>query len=210
MASNLETLKDFLDTINNRNAANHHSVDHLMTLFCGDDEHQGFPFVGITERGPQFRCQKAIRKLFNQLLKVSFHDMAWRPANALRLTEENTIAVEMDVTAKHVREWFQDESKSPPLSQIAQHAIDGLGAHKKTMEIPACAVFTFDGNHRIKQLAIYIDRYKMMHQLAPAHWTDIELPEDAFRPPSPRIPTQRSAAQTSAGLGRRVTIVIEG
>ena len=48
MASDLKTLKDFLDTINISAFANYHDVDHLMTPSCDDDENQGFPFVGIT------------------------------------------------------------------------------------------------------------------------------------------------------------------
>lgn len=207
MASNLETLNDFLNTINDSNSANHHDIDHLLTLFSPDDAH--FPVVGITQRGPQFKGTTAIRKLFTRLLTVSFHDMAWTPANDLRPTQGDTIAVEIDVTAKHVREWFQDTFKSAPLSQISQAEIDGLGANKNKMKIPGCAVFTFDGNHRIKQLAIYIDRYKMMHQLAPAHWTNVDLPEDSLRPRAAGGETQRGAAQTSAAHGRRITIVIE-
>ena len=66
--SNLDTLNDFVKTMNDRAGPNYHSVDHLMTLFCADDG--DIPFVGITLRGPQFKGKAAIKKLFNQLLKI--------------------------------------------------------------------------------------------------------------------------------------------
>jgi len=201
--SNLDTLNDFVKTMNDRAGPNYHSVDHLMTLFCADDG--DIPFVGITLRGPQFKGKAAIKKLFNQLLKISFEDMAWTPANALRMTDGDTIAVEVDISAKHVREWFTDSFRSPPLSHIDQAAIDGLGANKKTMNVPACLVFTFHGDHHIRQLAMYMDRYRMMDQLAPSHWTQIGLPEHSH----PASAAVGGGVQLTSARGRRITITIE-
>ena len=197
--SNIDTLDDFLKTINDRNFANYHSVGHLITLFSPDDPVEEAPSVGIAWRGPQFKRRSAIQKLFAQLLEISFEDMAWKPANNLRMTDGDTIAVEIDVTAKHVREWFTDSFHSPPLSLIDQKSLDELGASKKSMDLPACAVFTFDGNHKIRNLAIYIDRYRMIDQLAPSHWTEIGLP-GRTRP----VPAAGKTARS-----RRVTITIE-
>jgi hypothetical protein len=197
--SNIDTLNDFLRTINDRQGPHYHSVDHLMTLFCNDDANQEIPFVGIAWRGPQFKHRGHIRKLFTRLLVISFENMAWTPANDLRMRDGDTIAVEVDVTAKHVREWFTDSFRSPPLSHIDQAAIDALGASKKSMNVPACAVFTFDGNHEIRQLAIYMDRYRMMDQLAPSHWTHVGLPEGTHPPRGP----------VGEARGRRITITIE-
>ncbi len=194
MADNSETLNGFLEALND------HDVDKLMSLFCDDDQNLGVPFVGIALRGPQFKFKSSIRKLFAQLLSISFQDMAWTPAAPLRLTDGNTIAVEIDVTAKHVREWFTDSFKSPPLSHIDQATIDDLGANKRKMDIPACAVFTFGDDHRVQQLAIYMDRYKMMDQLAPPGWTHIGLPKRA---------NSTAEAQSNATRGRRITITIE-
>jgi hypothetical protein len=178
MASNLETLNNFLDTINKPNDAgwqHYHHVDHLLTLFCHDNGNH--PFVGITLRGPQFTNLANIRILFTQLLKTTFPDMAWTPANKLRMTDGNTIAVEVDVTGTQQAAWFQHKFKSPPLSQIDQDTVDRLAPINNKMDLPACMVFTFDGHHKIQQLAIYMDRYRMMDQLAPREWTSILLPE---------------------------------
>ena len=172
MASNVETLNEFLKTINiSQNNPNYHDVTHLMTLFCPDDAK--YPVVGITQRGPQFQFHAAIKKLFNQLLVVSFPDMAWMPANPLRPTDGSTIAVEIDVTGIQISSWFQDLFKSDPLSQIDHETIAGLiqSNQANQMDIPACAVFTFDAKYCVQQLAIYLDRYKMMDQLAPKGWS---------------------------------------
>jgi hypothetical protein len=67
------------------------------------------------------------------------------------------------------------------------------------MNVPGCAVFTLDGGHKIRQLAIYMDRYRMMDQLATSHWTRIELPEHAH-PPRAAVREER---------GRRITITID-
>src|SRR5581483_5182248 len=107
MASNLDTLNNFLDTINNASGQHYHDVDYLLTLFC--DDNGNLPFVGITLRGPQFPNQPNIRKLFTQLLTTTFPDMAWKPANDLRMTDGDTIAVEVDVTGTQRAEWFQDK-----------------------------------------------------------------------------------------------------
>jgi hypothetical protein len=203
MASNLETLNEFLKTINiSQNNPNYHDVTHLMTLFCPDDANH--PFVGITLRGPQFKNQAAIKKLFNQLLVVSFPDMAWTPANALRPTDGSTIAIEIDVTGSQISSWFQDSFKSDPLSQIDDETIAGLIQSDQTnqMDIPACAVFTFDAKYRVQQLAIYLDRYRMMDQLAPKRWSKIRLPKKTH-PGAVRV------GELESTTGTKITITIE-
>jgi hypothetical protein len=202
MASNIQTLNDFLDTINNAAGANYHDVNHLMTLFCNDNGN--LPFVGITQRGPQFTNRPAIQKLFTQLLTISFPDMAWTPANPLRMTDGNTIAIEVDVTGTQQAEWFQDNFKSHPLSQIDDATIANLPAFNKMDKIPACMVFTFDGNFKVQQLAIYIDRYKMMDDLSPKQWRRILLPEKKHPPVSAGRATEFGPAH-----GRRITIIFD-
>jgi hypothetical protein len=200
MASNVQTLDDFLDTINNTNGAHYHDVNHLMTLFCNDNGN--YPFVGITQRGPQFTNRASIQKLFTQLLTTSFPDMAWTPATALRMTDGNTIAVEVDVTGTQEAEWFQDNFKSHPLSQIDEATIANLSSNNK-MDIPACMVFTFDGQFKIQQLAIYMDRYKMMDDLSPKQWRRILLPEKKHPIVAARV-TEYGPAH-----GKRITIIID-
>jgi hypothetical protein len=203
MASNLETLNNFLDTINKPNGGgwqHYHDVNYLMTLFCNDNGN--YPYVGITQRGPQFPNRANIQKLFTQLLTTTFPDMAWTPANALRMTDGNTIAVEVDVTGTQQAEWFQDNFKSPPLSQIDEATIANLPKNNQ-MDVPACMVFTFDGQFKVQQLAIYMDRYKMMDDLAPKEWRRILLPEKKHPARAARVTEQGS------DHGKRITIIID-
>jgi hypothetical protein len=205
MASNLETLNNFLDTINKPNDAgwqHYHDVDYLLTLFC--DDNGNHPYVGITLRGPQFTNLANIRILFTQLLKTTFPDMAWTPANKLRMTDGNTIAVEVDVTGTQQAAWFQDKFKSAPLSQIDQDTVHRLAPNNNKMDIPACMVFTFDGHYKIQQLAIYMDRYRMMDELAPREWTSIRLPEKTHP-----IAVAVGATESRSVHGRRVTIIVD-
>ena len=205
MASNLETLNNFLDTINKPNDAgwqHYHDVDYLLTLFC--DDNGSYPYVGITLRGPQFTNLANIRILFTQLLKTTFPDMAWTPANNLRMTDGNTIAVEVDVTGTQQAAWFQNKFKSLPLSQIDQDTVNRLAPNNNKMDIPACMVFTFDGNYKIQQLAIYMDRYRIMDELAPREWTSILLPEKTH----PRAGAA-GATESRPAHGRRVVITID-
>lgn len=203
MASNLDTLNDFLDTINNASGQHYHDVDYLLTLFC--DDKGDYPFVGITLRGPQFPHRANIQTLFIQLLNTTFPDMAWKPANDLRMTDGNTIAVEVDVTGTQKFEWFQDKKfRSLPLSQIEEDTVRRLAPKYNQMDIPACMVFTFDDDHKIQQLAIYMDRYRMMDQLAPKEWKTILLPEQRGA-----ISGTASVTETKTGPGRRVIITIE-
>jgi hypothetical protein len=205
MASNLDTLNDFLDTINKPNDAtwhHYHDVAHLLALFC--DDHGDLPFVGITQRGPQFPHRNSIEKLFIQLLNTTFPDMAWKPANPLRMTDGDNIAIEVDVIATQHATWFQDKFRSLPLSQIEEDTIRRLAPKHNTMDIPACMVFTFDSDYKIQQLAIYMDRYKMMDQLAPKEWKAILLPEQRGA-----LSGTAGVTETKTGPGRRVTITIE-
>jgi len=205
MASNLETLNNFLDTINKPNDAgwqHYHDVDYLLTLFC--DDNGSYPYVGITLRGPQFTNLANIRILFTQLLKTTFPDMAWTPANNLRMTDGNTIAVEVDVTGTQQAAWFQNKFKSLPLSQIDQDTVNRLAPNNNKMDIPACMVFTFDGDYKVQQLAIFMDRYKMMDDLAPKEWTSIRLPEKTHP-----IDGAAGVTESRPGRGRLITITIQ-
>jgi hypothetical protein len=72
------------------------------------------------------------------------------------------------------------------------------------MKIPACMVFTLDGHHKIQQLAIYMDRYKMMDELAPKEWTTIRLPSTRSA-----MAGTASVTETKTTQGMRVTITID-
>lgn len=63
------------------------------------------------------------------------------------------------ITGPLKKPWFPnagDPHHSPPLSPIAGN----LGAPGVT--IPACCIFTFDGHSKIMQLAVYMDRYRLV------------------------------------------------
>jgi hypothetical protein len=144
-----------------------------------------------------------IKKLFDKLLTDAFPDMAWTPASTLRMAEGNTIALEVDVTATQKGEWFQDNFKSHPLSQIDATTIANLSSNNQ-MDVPACMVFTFDGSYKIQQLAIYMDRYKMMDDLAPKGWRKILLPEKKH----PFVGAAH-VAEYGPAHGKRITITID-
>ena len=125
---------------------------------------------------------------------------------SVRTTDGDTIAVEVEVTGTHQKEWFQDPTfKSHPLSQIDDATIANLPSYNKMDKIPACMVFTFTGQpqYRIQQLAIYIDRYKMMDDLAPKQWRRILLPEKKHPSAGPRM-TEYGPAH-----GKRIAIIID-
>ena len=115
-----------------------------------------------------------------------------------------SIGVEIDVTGIQISSWFQDSFKSDPLSQIGDETIAGLiqSDQANQMDIPACAVFTFDAKYCVQQLAIYLDRYRMMDQLAPKGWSKIRLPKKTH-PGAVRV------GELGPTAGRRITITIE-
>ena len=144
-----------------------------------------------------------IQTLFSQLFN-SFPNMEWT-ATALRLTGGNVIGIEMDVTGRQDQTWFQDVNfGSPPLSQIQQSDIDQAIANRKSMNIPAFAVFTFDGSAQflVQNLAIYFDRYKTMDQLAPVGFATIDRPQGSH----PHKPTH---GPFGVAAGKRVTFTID-
>jgi len=198
-ASNDSTLKSFIDAINGQ------QLQDLMDQFCLDSGSgaNAVPTVGLTNRqGPMFVGRAAIQTLFGQLFK-SFQNMVWT-ATALRLKEGNVIGIELDVTGRHDREWFQgDPFGSPPFSQIQQGNIDPHPGNRRTMNIPAFAVFTFDGsaNCLVQNLALYFDRYKLMDQLAPIGFGTIDLPQGSH-------PHSADGPFRAAG-GKRVTITLD-
>jgi hypothetical protein len=65
-------------------------------------------------------------------------------------------------------------------------------------------VFTFNGHYKIQQLAIYMDRYRMMDELAPREWTSILLPEKTHP-----IAGAAGATESRPAHGRRITIIID-
>jgi len=135
------------------------------------------PWVGIANGagslGPQFNGVTAVTALFNQLI-ATFPNLNYVPApntphcystNDGNTINGNTITVQTVLyTGTLQQKWFPRGHKaySLPLSEIDP---DPLGAAQSTL--PACAVFTFDANHLISQLGIYLDRWQMAADLWP-------------------------------------------
>jgi hypothetical protein len=152
----------------------------LMTLFSGDDPANNpltYPIVGITDHGdaanyvmgPGFVGQQDIQGLFNQLFSTSpthgafgsltFKDILfpWMCSH-----DGTVIAVRLNLQGTQTGSWFSQYTPggkhySLPLSEITPKS--------NPSQLPTCAVFTFNGNHQITNLALYLDRYKMLYDL---------------------------------------------
>ncbi len=177
--ANSDTLKSFIDTLNDQHLPKQQKIDRLLQLFSPDRTvgKQQFPCLGITDHGPAFRKHKDIAGFFDQLLRT-FPDMTWTPvAKSTPLTSSDSIGIQFDVKGKHSAGWYPkgDPHFSMPLSEL-EHGSN------KTTEVPAFGVFSFDqeGNFPIRQIQIYMDRYKMMHDVAPDHLESIHLPRGRY------------------------------
>jgi len=173
--ANSATLTAFLGALNDPHLSRHDKINKLMEHFCEDRKagKREFPCLGITDHGPAFKKRRDIEGFFHQLLRT-FPDMTWTPvANAHPLTSKDEIGIQMDVKGKHSEGWYPkgDSHYSMPLSELRTGS-------NKTTEVPAFGVFTFDqeGKFPIRQIQIYMDRYKMMHDVAPDDWDAIHLP----------------------------------
>jgi hypothetical protein len=143
----------------------------LMTLFSGDDTQNplNFPIVGITDHGdanqyvlmgPGFVGQAEIQILFNQLF-TSFAALAFVDIGFpwMSSDDQKVIAVRLNLQGTQQHPWFAPghPKYSLPLSE--------LSAAQKPSIIPTCAVFTFNNSQKIVNLALYMDRYKLMSDL---------------------------------------------
>jgi hypothetical protein len=181
----------------------------LMTqVFCQDNGLgpglQGLPCVAITEhgnrQGPGFFGGPEVSGLFSELFR-SFPDVALTPISDLRLYSPYTppdyspvtIGVQVDLTGSYQQQWFgkfvppgKKSHYSPPLSDLKPAPTPPY----KTVSIPAVAVFNFDANHKVTQLAIYTDRYHFVPQVALSslHITNVEMANVLENLTTPRKP----------------------
>jgi hypothetical protein len=192
--SNDDTLKTFFEIFNDDASTKHHDARQLMSaVFCADNARHKLPCVGVTDHGPQYVGAADVAELFQKLF-TTFPEITLEPlrhAPYLYSKDKKTIAVQASLKGRHHADWFPPGHKfySPPLSNIHPDKVH-------IMDIPACAVFTFDDSERVARLAIYLDRYRMQQQLttgAPAH---------------AGVGATAGAAAT-AGSGKRITITIE-
>jgi hypothetical protein len=150
----------------------------LMNLFSSDDNVNvplTYPIVGITDHGdatnyvigPGFVGQTDIKGLFNQLFSttggafgsLTFKDIGfpWMYSN-----DQTVIAVRLNLQGTQQGPWFSQGTAggkhySLPLSEITPNS--------NQSQLPTCAVFTFNGSNQITNLALYLDRYKMLYDL---------------------------------------------
>jgi hypothetical protein len=148
----------------------HQNVAFMQSLFVPDTPPGNplYPNIGLTTGGPQFTGQHAIGVLFQQLF-TSFPNLVFAPANALQLTDGNTIGIESTLsTGVQMAPWLPAGKPSPPLSPIVPDK------KRHSDYLPVCAIFTFDPNSGlIQNLGLYFDRWKLATDLwdgkHPAH-----------------------------------------
>jgi hypothetical protein len=177
--ANYDQITAFLNVFTSGKSS-HDKVQDLVNLFCGngnDNWGNPIPAVGITDHGPQFINVAGITLLFSSLFD-SFPNIVLQAANIANAPPNYppflfspsaappyaytppTIGLQTTlVTGPLKKPWFPnagDPHHSPPLSPIAGN----LGAPGVT--IPACCIFTFNANSKIMQLAVYMDRYRLL------------------------------------------------
>ena len=138
----------------------------VANVFCPDTPTP--PSVGIAigadPMGPQFRGVAAVTKLFKQLT-TSFPNLVYWPSSGTPYCySDDQLTTTIQTTLKtgpHTKPWFAfgDPAYSKPLSDIEPRSQKSI--------VPTCSVFTFDSNHKILRLGIYMDRWQMAVDLWP-------------------------------------------
>ena len=176
MSANTDAIVAFLDLINNNGNANYQVPSYIVNqCFCTDagGPPPTSPLVAITEhglpQGPAFYGRQKIRKFFQRLFQA-FPGVAFTPLNVanpqflISSGDGSTIALQTTVQGNHQDWWF------PPSDPDGYHSLplSAIQPNGGAISIPACPVFTFAAGSKIQQLAIYMDRYHFVRELAPA------------------------------------------
>lgn len=168
-------------------------VPSLMNLFSANaPTHPPFtsPIVGITDHavpgdqviGPGFVGRTPIQTLFQQLF-TCFNPLTFIPIDLspyMKSADGLTIAVRLTLKGTQKGAWFAHGNPggagySLPLSEIGP-----IAKGSATSPIPACAVFTFDSGNLINELALYMDRYKLMRDLQPQNGSSFDTQITTF------------------------------
>jgi hypothetical protein len=167
-------------------------VPNLMKLFSANDPTNPpftSPIVGITNHsvpgqqiGPVFIGRPLIQNLFQQLF-TCFNPLTFTAIDAspyMQSQNGSTIAVRLTLIGTQMGPWFSQGNPgglgySLPLSEIGP-----VAKGRATSTIAACAVFTFDSGNLINELALYMDRYKLMRDLQPANGTSFDAQITTF------------------------------
>ena len=173
MSANTDVIVAFLDVINNNLNGNYQVPNYIVTQYFSADAGgpPTSPLVAITEhglpQGPAFYGRQKIRKFFQRLFQA-FPGVAFTPLNVanpfLISSDGGTIALQTTVKGNHQDWWF------PPADPDGYHSqpLSAIQPNNGAISIPAVPVFTFNAGNKIQQLAIYMDRYHFVRQLAPA------------------------------------------
>jgi hypothetical protein len=145
-------------------------IADMMALFCAVSADNTLPAVGLTDYGPNFEGAD-VEDLWTQLFTTFPDDIKLTeiPPRTRSTGGPTTIMVQTRLEGTHKHDWFSHAHRpghkdhhSPPLSGLP------VAHPNKKMDLPACAVFTFDGSDLITKLSIYFDRYRMAKQLGAA------------------------------------------
>jgi hypothetical protein len=138
-----------------------------LGIGAGNQTNANPPLSQGPQVGPQFQGRAAIITCFTQIV-TSFRAPTFTTlpaANAVYCysLDGNTITVPAILhTNNHDNPWFPfgHPAYSKPLSDLEPDGTQGS-------DVPACAVFTFDPQNRILNLAIFMDRWQMAVDLWP-------------------------------------------
>jgi hypothetical protein len=149
------TFASFLVELNVQNAQG------VVALFCADSPSGAkppLPYVGLTTEGPSFTGAKQITNLFQSLF-TAFPDLKFVPLGVLHSSELPTkIAVQATMNGTHKGVWS-------PSTTRASSPINNVPATNRPFQVPACAIFSFDGDFKITTLGVYFDRYTIIDDL---------------------------------------------
>jgi hypothetical protein len=217
-AQNDATLDNFFTVLNDDTSPNYRNLDYLMQRVFSPNGNPNPPYpwgpipaCGITDHGPQFIGEAAVRKLF-QTLFTAFPDFRSTPEVAFKLPskrmyskDQTMITIQTTITGTQHGLWFQDKVGtgklpgyySPPISDIQPD-----GTHQ--MDLPVANVMTFDDKGKIVQLSMYFDRYRMKNQLftgvtPPQATIFSNVVQEAIREPkkeAPRKPKKETAPKS--------------
>jgi hypothetical protein len=170
-ASSADLLNAFLTYFDPTKTSTYGKYIDLATN-CFATDTGSTPSVGITDGGPAFKNQTGVVTLFKQLFTSFPDDLTWKEDdNTRRISNSSPLMIGTQTTIKgtYKVQWFpkvvgkkdKDSHYSKPLSDIPPVA------NLAPAEIPAFPVFTLNASYLITNLAVYLDRYRLMTAVLP-------------------------------------------
>ena len=203
--SNTDTVNSFFtyfDPTKNNYLPNNPDINSFMkTCFAPDagTKPPSTPSVGIganvVPQGPQFYGYNAVYAFFDAMIS-SFPNLNYAAAGPLCYSSKdgnkidaNPVIIVQTIlkTGALQAPWLPVDNLSNPPQQFYSKPLSDIevepdATKKKKSNMPACAVFTFDKNSYILNLAIYMDRWQVAVDL----WRGTPQPKFGGRPfPTP-------------------------